>query len=416
MRKIWIIARREYLYNFRKKSFLFSAFGVPIMVIAIWIVSFALAEQQATATGNLGNIGYVDLAGLIKPEVEAPEEFIAYASVESADAAFRAKEIGAYFVITGSYWNDGMVETYSSQMLPEGIEDQIEEYLHANVLTYVQTGHVERLAEPLNFDLRVVGSPVSFTEDSVLALFLLPMAFAFVFMLATTVTSQFLMQGVSEEKESRVMEILVTSSTPEQMLAGKVLGLGALGLTQVLVYGAVAAVIVLVSDPNSPVAQLLRLPPLLLALILAYFTLGYLFYGAIFAGVGAAVTGEQEGRQFAGIFSLLVVLPLIFSFTFFQDPNGPIPVALSLIPFTAPMGMLFRLPLASIPAWQFVASLALMAAATALAVWVAARVFRLGMLMYGKRLSLRDLMRLRPGAGATAIRTMAAGEEAKRGV
>lgn len=417
MRKIGLIARREYLYNFRKKSFLLSAFGIPVFILALWAVIFIVSEQQATATGGLGNIGYVDLAGVVTAEVAAPEEFVAFESADAAEAAFEAEAIGAYFVITRDYWNTGVVETYSTVKIPAGIQNQIEDFLRENVATHAPADRIERLRNPGEIHLRVMDNPLEITEESALLLFILPLAFAFIFMMATTITSQFLMQGVTEEKENRIMEILVTSSTPEQMIAGKVLGLGALGLTQILFYGVTAAVIVLVSDENSVIAQVLRMPPLLLALVLLYFVLGYLFFGAIMAGVGAAVTAEQEGRQVASIFSLIVVLPMIFSITFFQDPNGAVPVLLSLIPFTTPVAMLFRLPLASIPAWQFIVSLGLLAASTALAVWASARVFRLGMLMYGKRLRLGDLISvLRPGSGAPAIQTTVAGGERRQGV
>ncbi|GAB4455498.1 MAG: ABC transporter permease [Anaerolineae bacterium] len=415
MRKIWLIAKREYLYNFKKKSFLFSAFGVPILIIGLWIVSFTLAEQSTSSMGGVETIGYVDLADVIAPEAAIPEGFVAYDTAEAAEAAYLDGAVDVYFVITENYWNDGLVQTYSPYALPEGVEDEIGAFLRTNVLTHVNSDYVERLSDPMRLDLRMAGNLLAISEDSAFLLFLMPLAFAMVFMFATTITSQFLMQSVTEEKENRVMEILVTSSTPEQMLAGKVLGLGGLGLTQILVYGVALAVIVMVSDPMSPVAQLLRLPPLLLLLVLVYFVLGYLFFGAIMAGIGASVTAEQEGRQVAGLFTFIIVIPLVLSFIFFQDPNGPLPVLLSLIPFTAPVAMLFRLPLAAIPTWQFVLSLAILVVSTAFAVWVSARVFRLGMLMYGKRLRLRDILGvLRPGAGPAAIQTVAAGTE-KRG-
>ena len=414
MSKVLLIARREYVRNFKKRSFLLSAFGMPMFILALWVVIFAVSEQQARATGDLDSIGYVDLAGVVEPGVEAPEGFVAYEDAAAAEAAFENGEIDAYFVITRTYWSDGAVEVYAHAEPPRGVQRQIEQYLRENVALRAPADRVERLQEPGTITMRVIGNPLEITEESALVLFLLPLAFALIFMMATTITSQFLMQGVSEEKENRIMEILVTSASPAQILAGKVLGLGGLGLTQLLFWGLVAGGIVIVSD--SPIAQLLRLPPLLIALVLTYFVLGYLFYGAIMAGIGAATAAEQEGRQIASVLSLIIVLPMIFSVTFFQDPNGTVPVLLSLIPFTAPIAMLFRLPIASVPAWQFIVSLGLLALSTALAVWISAKVFRLGMLMYGKRLRLGDIMSvLRPGKGSTAIQTTAVGPQKGRG-
>jgi ABC-2 type transport system permease protein len=119
--------------------------------------------------------------------------------------------------------------------------------------------------------------------------------------------------------------------------------------------------------------------------------LGYLLYGALLAGIGAAVTSMQEGQQIAGIISLIAVVPLVLSFTFIDNANGLLPVTLSLIPFTAPIAMVMRLPFADVPLWQLGLSILLLGLATLLVVWIAAHVFRIGLLMYGKRLGFRPL-------------------------
>jgi ABC-2 type transport system permease protein len=122
-----------------------------------------------------------------------------------------------------------------------------------------------------------------------------------------------------------------------------------------------------------------------------YLVLGYLLFGALLAGIGASVTSMQEGQQIASIASLIAVIPMMLSVTFFENANGPLPTAMSLIPFTATIAMVMRLPFADVPVWQIGLSILLLTLTTLLTVWIAARIFRIGLLMYGKRLDSRSL-------------------------
>ncbi len=415
MRKIWIIARREYLHNLRKRSFLFTAFGMPIFFVGLMLLNVVISKNQVTAVGGLGEIAYVDEVGVIADGYAMPEEYIAYESEEAAREAFEAETVGAYLVIPESYWEDGLVSMYASKEVPEGIRSQIWNILHDNVADIAPARYADRLHAPLNMVARMVGGEMlEVTQESIIALILLPIVFGMVFMMAIITTSQFLMRGVVSEKETRIMEILVTSSTPEQMLWGRVLGLGALGMTQIFVWVLAGGAALAASGSDSPFAQVLHLPPIFGVIVLIYFVLGYLLNGSIMAGLGASVTSEQEGRMISGLFSMITVLPMMFAFTFIENPNGTVPVFLSMFPLTAPVAMLMRIPLASIPMWQLGLSFALLIVMMLIVVWVSARVFRLGMLMYGKRLGLRDIMTvLRTGMGKAPM-TSAPGAKGKR--
>lgn len=392
MRKIWLIARREYVYNFRRRSFLFTAFGVPLFTFGMWFLIFAVAENVYGGVGSLGNIGYVDEAGILADAVEKPEEYLAFPDEETAHQALLDGEIGAYFVIDANFLSNGQVDGYAFEGIPDGIEAQLEDFLKANVAHLVPSdAPLDRLLDPM--DVTVVETSTGNRlgdEGALVARILTPFIFALLYLMAVNTTSQFLMSGVVEEKENRMMEILATSSTPLQMLWGKVLGLGTLGLTQVVIWGAAGAVLLNLQTENSFLSGISISTDYLL-ISLAYLILGYFLFAAIMAGVGASVTAEQEGRQFAGLFSFVAVLPMVLSFSFFQDPNGTLPVVLSLFPLTAPIAMIVRVPLVSVPAWQLIASLGILALTTLGMVWLAARVFRLGMLMYGKRLTLREI-------------------------
>ncbi|MBN1965051.1 MAG: ABC transporter permease [Anaerolineae bacterium] len=236
LRKIWLIARREFTYNFRRRSFLFSAFGVPIFVFVLWFFIFGSAEETAEATGTLGDIGYVDLAGFLSDPVEEPEDYVLYADQDAAQAALLAGDIGAYFVISEDYLNTGLVDAYAFQGIPTGIEIQLEDFLDANIVRLAPPGlPIDRLLHPMDVRLVETGTGGEVDgEDALMGEFLSAIVFAMIFLMAVNTTSQFLMSAVVEEKENRMMEILVTSSRPLEMLWGKVLGMGALGLVQIV--------------------------------------------------------------------------------------------------------------------------------------------------------------------------------------
>lgn len=393
MRKIWLIARREYWYNFRRRSFLFTAFGVPLFTFFMMFVVFAISNTTLTGTGQLGNIGYVDQGGVLADAVEKPEEYQAFPDLESAHAALLDGSIGAYFVLPADFLKTGVVEAYTLESVPDGIENQFTDFVQANLAHLAPPElPLERLRNPLDLTVIELGTGAELSgTDAFLGRFMSPLIFSLIFLMAVNTTSQFLMSGVVEEKESRMMEVLITSCTPLEMLWGKVLGLGALGLTQVVLWG-IGGALLIQSQPESAFLQSLYLDPGYLAIGLVYLVLGYFLVASIMAGIGAVVTAEQEGRQFASVITLAAVLPYLLIMLFMQNPNDAVPVALSLFPLTAPIAMLLRIPMGPVPGWQVILSMVLLAAACLLTVWVAAQVFRIGLLMYGKRLSLREIV------------------------
>jgi ABC-2 type transport system permease protein len=412
MRKIWLIARREYWYNFRRRAFLFTAFGVPAFSLLMMFVVFALIDTTMEATGTLGAIGYVDGSGVLDEPVELPEEYVAYPDEDAALEALLTGDIGACFVVAEDYLSNGQVDAYGRDSIPEGIEDQFEDFLQANVARMVPAAvPVERLLQPMG-GLTIVslgdGDELSEPEDFAAA-FLKPFVFALVFLMATTTTSQFLLSGVVEEKENRMMEILATSCAPLQLLWGKVLGLGVLGLTQVVIWAVAGTVLLGIQGEDSLLSGISYSADYLL-ISLVYFVLGYFLFAAIMAGIGASVTAEQEGRQFAGLFTFIAVLPMVLSISFLDDPNGTLPVVFSLFPLTSPLSIIMRIPMGIVPTWQIVTSLVILVVSMVGLIWLAARVFRLGMLMYGKRLTIREIVSaLRQGR--RAMTTVAHTEE-----
>jgi ABC-2 type transport system permease protein len=364
-----------------------------LLIIGIQFAVGFFIEQQSETTGTLGTIGYVDLTTdqILNLAVDKPNEFRAYPDQETAQQALVAGEIGAYFIVPANYKEQGTIHAYGIQDIPRGIEGQMTAFLTNNLLADWPPERVTRLRDPFNMSFSTLDEEKELNEASFIAVILVPLIFAMLFAMSIFTTSGFLLQGVVEEKENRLVEILMTSITPLQMLWGKILGLGALGLMQIAVWTAAGGLALSQGANLFSGLEDVTIPATLLTWGPLYLLLGYLLYGALLAGIGAAVTSMQEGQQIASIISLIAVAPLVLSFTFIENANGLLPIAMSLIPFTAPIAMVMRVPFADVPFWPLGLSILLVALTTLLVVWIAAQVFRIGLLMYGKRLGLRQL-------------------------
>lgn len=415
MNKMWLIAKREYLYNLRRPAFLFAVFGAPIFTFVMWFIIFALISNSETDITSVGKVGYVDQAGLLANPTfpnDGAERFVAFADEAAARAELDARTIGAYFVLPPEYLQNGAVPLYSFSGAPEALKNEIETFLLANLSQRLPADlPLDRIQNPVTLTVHANDSGRDLTEANVPALIFIPMIFAFVFLIAAGVTSGYLMNGIVEERTNRIMEILVTSVTPTQLLGGKILGLGALGLTQIVIW-LVAGALLIRFGQTLPALDGIVFPTDLMIVLLVYFVLAYFLLAAVQAGIGALVGSEEESRQYSSILAILFVIPFFFIVTFMSEPNGTTAMILTFIPFTSPMSMLLRLGFGAVPAWQIVASVVILLVTTILIAWLSARVFRWALLRYGKHFSLRDIWRgLRSSSRMETVAAQSAQQE-----
>jgi len=404
MHRIGLIARYEFLSNIRKRSFLVASIGMPIFTVIIFVIIALVAVDSETNVDRFAKVGMVDQSGVIAnlaildgtlAEGERPIEFIAFADANSARAALDASDIGAYFVLEADYYTTGRVVLVSSSGSPEALTDRLNLLLIRNLSTGIDPMLLERILDPTTRNVRDLSTGRLLPPEGIIFLVLTPIIFAAIFMIAGTTTSGYLMSGVVEEKTNRIMEILITAVTPMQLLAGKILGLGLLGLFQLVIWAVLGVVGgVLSQSLSSDVLSGFYIAPDLLALMIIYFLLGYFTLATVMAGIGAVVGSEQESRQFSGIVTLLFVVPFIAFVTFIIDPNGVVPTVLSIIPLTSPTSMIMRASFTIVPPEQLLLSLVLLVAFNLLVLWVSARIFRLTLLLVGNPLSARQLLGL----------------------
>lgn len=398
MNKVWTIIRREYLYNVRRPAFLASTFLMPLFIVG----SMFLGGAMGAAGDGVEDIpvdsvvGYVDSANVM-PNNIMPDDIEAtyqrYETVDAARAAIDTGEISAVFELPADYLTAGRINVYSYDRVPTVLKDEFGRVISVNLVEGINLPipleRVQDVSEEMTMRVESTGREID--DDSVFILFLLPLIFGMILVISSLSTSSFLMYSLVEEKQNRVVEVLVTSVKPMQLLGGKILGLGLLGITQIVIILSMAVGGLAIANALN-VVQGISIPPDLLIAALIYFVLAYIILAAILAGLGVLVGSEQESSQLSGFMTLPFFVPFFFILPLVTEPNGSTAMILSFIPFTAPMTMMLRMGFTTVPFWQIALSMGIMALTALFFVWLSARVFRWGLLLYGKKFSVRSLV------------------------
>jgi ABC-2 type transport system permease protein len=384
---------------------LLSSVGIPGFFIALFYLIFALTLNQYDVA-SLGTIGYVDRSGILTAQVSKPESFASFDSESEARALLDAGEIGAFFVIPEDYETSGSITIYGRTDSNRELERQITAYLVANLGAEVDLERLARMQQPVENSVLFLDSGRLLNDESIAGLFIVPLVFVLLFSMGAQIASGYLMSSVVEEKSNRITEILVTTVTPFQLLIGKIIGLGAVGMLRLAIWIGAGLVVVEINR-NAALVQGLVIPPDLVVIALVYFVLSYFLQASLMAGIGTAAGSEQESQQIAGVLSLVFILPYFFMASFIFDPGGFIPMLFTYIPFTAPVAVIARMAFSTVPLEQIMLSMGILFVTSVVIAWASARIFRWSLLMYGKRPSLRQLI----GAlRSSAMQTTATGE------
>jgi ABC-2 type transport system permease protein len=398
MNKIWLIAKYEYLRHVKRKRFIFVVLSMPLIIVLM----FGIGLLTAVLSSNNTPIGYVDHSGLfanpMMPEFDSPLPFtqpmqiIPYTTEDAAQTALMGKKIQAYFVISDQYLEEGNVLLVANQEPDSTVYREFREFLSVNLLKDIPQDIANRLLEGGQVAIRTTEDEQGMNADNIFA-FILPFLAAFLFMIAVQTSGGYLLQAVVEEKENRTMEILLTSSSSNQIMTGKVIGNLSVGLTQLIIWIVFGMLGVMVLKFFIPEMQTPRIDLGFLGLMLLTFLPAFVMIAAMMATVGATATETREAQQIAGLFTLPIVIPFWFFGVLIESPNSPLAVGLSIFPFTAPVSLPLRAAFTTIPTWQTALTISLLFILAIASLWLAGGAFRLGMLRYGKKLSLKELFK-----------------------
>ena len=416
MRKLFAIVRREFVERVRTKWFWIWTVVGPLMLVGI--VAFQI--YLATRTGGERSVAVVDgtTTGVgVRVSKEMGETLRRFRfltvtrSPETLDSLRRAviaKDLDGFLIVTDSTIDQGVAEYRGSNA--SSVNDM--ETLQRALSGVVFSTRLERAGiDPTvvrQAELRINLATLKITGEGVTGetggqAVALAFGMAIVLYMAILIYGIQVMSSVLEEKTTKIVEVLISSLRPFQLMLGKVLGAGAVGLVQLAVWAtsfflltanqARFAALLGKSAGGAPAFRIPQVSPTTFVIFLTFFLLGYFLYAAIFAAVGAMSNTEQEARQVQAPVTLLLVVPYVSFFGILNDPHGSLATWMSLIPLFSPIAAPVRWAASPIPAPQLVASLAILVATVIGVTWAASRIYRVGILMTGKRPSVRELMR-----------------------
>lgn len=395
MDKFWKIYRHEYTRHVLRRRFLVALLSVPLWIgfsIFMGILSVVLITNRAP-------VGYVDQAGLIQQrELPAanrsrmlPVAFLPFAEETEARSALQNKKIQAYFVLPASYRDTLDMKLVYLEKPSATVMQQIRSLLTFNLLAGQPPAIANRVVDGSTLVIQATAENRQVANRDWLKIVAPLVAGAFLMMSVFT-SGGYLMQAVVEEKENRTMEILATSASPGQIMNGKIAALISVGLTQVLAWAALPMLMVILAASYLPMVGSIVFDWRMVLVTLVTAIPTFVLIASLMATVGASVTEAREGQQVTGLLTMPVMIPWMLVSVISGNPGGPIAVIFSLFPLTSSLTILIRMAFATVPVWQLVTSTALLIASAWGALWLSGRVFRAGMLRYGKRLTWKDIL------------------------
>lgn len=428
MNKVLLIIQREYLTRVKKKSFLLMTFLVPALIIGMYaLIAFLSINGADKATEVL----VYDESGIFENNFKN-NDVVSFSkgkqALSEAKKIVAENENGFILFISNEVEKSAKVELFSKKKVGiaalRNINNQLDEILRNKQLK--DAGIDQATLERIKPDLKIESKELTAEgekDSSAGAAYAIGFAAAILIYLSLFIYGAQVMRGVIEEKTSRIVEVVISSVKPFQLMMGKIIGIGLVGLTQFILWIVLSTTLVgtagkmLLKDKvdtvktelatekqakeiaeasNNPGLAVIKAIktlnlPYILACFLVYFLGGYLIYSALFAAVGSAVDNETETQQFMLPITLPLLFTYIMSFSFIiNNPDSTLSFWLSIIPFTSPIAMMVRLPF-GVPDWQLALSMVLLISGFIATTWVAARIYRVGILMYGKKATYKEL-------------------------
>jgi ABC-2 type transport system permease protein len=416
MNKILLIVEREVLNRVSKKSFVVATILIPLIFPAV-ISLLYFVNKKSTENAAKKIVYVVDESGFFHPDTSRFDFKPFNGSLEAAKEAYKAtRDLGLLYIPNTDARDPQGITLYSLAQLTLDEERAIQRSLNEQVKKVrMERLHINKLTlDSLNRDVAVNSINLkdgAETQSNSLVWYFVGMAFGILMYMFIFIYGAQVMQGIIEEKTSKVVEVIVSSVRPFQLMMGKILGLATVGLLQFLIWIILMTSLTILSinffgvapTPGAQAAaeqtgsmgtlnEILNLPwSYIIFCFLFYFIGGYLIYGALFAAVGSAVDSPAEAQQFMFPVTLPMLISYLSLFIFIlNEPDSPISIWLSIIPFTSPIAMMGRLG-SDVPLWQLMLSMVLLIGGFVLTTWVAGRIYRVGILMSGTKVNYKVL-------------------------
>jgi ABC-2 type transport system permease protein len=433
LQKIKTVAIFEFLTAIKRAGYLITTFGMPLFVAGYGAIVAVPAYYAQKNEEKIALFGVVDDAAVLSlsgdvaaPRVQVPDDvrravdalgqgarldaaldesnfiFRPFADNSTARAALAARDIKGYFRLPEDYMASGVVEVYSPDTVSLSGSDSRNAF--ANLVRERLVGGrvddplarrlVSPMKDPQRYSVTRQGDVVDGSRTASLLRFAVPLVFTVLFLMSILMTSGYLMQGTATEKENKVVEVLLASANPDEILAGKLIGLGGAGLLQISVWlimalGTGVGIVPLLLTSN------VEIPWVAVALSVPMFMIAFLFYGSLILGTGSLGANMREAQQLAMVWSLVAALPLIMMGVLVREPHGALGRILTWIPFTSGPTIMLRASMdaGAVAWWEIAGAMVVLVVSTWFAIRLGARLFRVGLLSSGARPSVREIIR-----------------------
>ena len=399
----WLVMRQEIINTVTRRSFLLAAVGIPLISALLFaVVSLVNRSAPEVVTGIMNPVrpgagvpeGFVDLSGLIEiiPENIAAEDLRRFVDVASAELALIHGEISAFYVIPETYLEQGNIQYISGEFSPMDAFNrgsQIDKLLQLNLLAG-DTHLAAMVTNPFLLQVMILNPSSGISDDSPFAFFI-PYIVMLLYYMLILMSAGFLVSSVNKERESRVLEIMLVTVTPRELLTGKFIGLGLIGLLVNVMWVGTAYGLLVLSGTSFQLPADFQLAPYVMLWGVVYFLLGYAVYASLLGAVGALVPNLRETSQATMVVILPMLIPLMFVSVLVQQPDGILAIALSLFPLTSPVTMMLRLSITAVPPWQLGLSVILLLLAAVYILRVVARMFQAQAMLSGQPMSWKHI-------------------------
>ncbi|MDE5646485.1 MAG: ABC transporter permease [Muribaculaceae bacterium] len=431
MHRFFIVVQREYMERVSKKSFIISTLLMPLLMVALMVAPILI--QKATTPETI-TIGVADTSGKIFPRLKSGEsvKFVEMTDAPASSDRFCNDSIDGYLVITADILSKGASEridlilnTTSNIQFESEVTSQINDAIETERLLEYNISNLPSILDNVRSDVSLNlirtdkddsdSMPTEFS--AILGIIMSMLLYVFLLLYGIQV-----MQSIVEEKSNRVLEVIVSSIRPTQLLTGKIAGIGLVAITQILIWAVCllilsVAVLPAIMSPDmladvqamqagAQIADTADIelvgaiatvtnPAFIFQLffwLIIFLVGGFLLYASLFAAVGSAVDNIQDASQLQTVIIMPIIVAMLSSMSVASAPDSGLVFWLSMIPFTSPMVMMARIPF-GIPVWQTILSAILLYASIAGAVWCAAKIYRVGIFMYGKKPDIREIIR-----------------------
>ena len=426
-----IIIAREFSERVKKKSFIITTLLFPVLMI---LMSLTPALIMALSEPETKEIAVIDDSGFVFDKLKSSESVKFFAALEPADSAYNPNIFGTLIINRNVMKNPKSIKLMTNEAsnieLVSNITDQIKKIIEDEKLKQYNIDNLDKILADVKTDVeiqtyRTDGETDETESDSVIIAFIIAMLLAFILYMILLLYGGMVMNSIVEEKSNRVLEVMVTSVKPFQLMMGKIIGVGLVAVVQIIIWGVLVSSITGILmpmllpediaaqaaafssgnmasiDTSTVDVEMLQAVSILgnvgyiikiFALLLLFMVGGYLFYAAIFAAIGSAIDNVQDGSQLQSVAVFPIIIAFILALSVANDPNSSLAFWSSMIPFFSPIVMLTRIPF-GIPTWEIVLSLAILVVSFCAMTWVAAKIYRVGIFMYGKKPSFKEMMK-----------------------